>query len=74
MMGLISKMMAHNMSSDRSMMPQMMTKMMPNCLKTMLPAIPKDERIDFVMDMVSVLIDQGSSEMSEDEKRRSWQQ
>ena len=51
------------------MMPQMMTKMMPNCLRTMLPIIPKEERIDFVLDMVSVLVEQGSSEMSDEERR-----
>lgn len=69
MMGVMSKMMAGDVKRDGSMMPQMMMKMMPQCLSTMLPVIQKEKRIDFVMDMVSILIEQGSSGMSEEERR-----
>ncbi len=68
-MGVMSKMMARNMKMDGTMMPQMMTRMMPNCLRTMLPAVPKEERANFVMEMVSVLVDQGSSEMTDEERK-----
>ncbi|MFB3764738.1 MAG: hypothetical protein ACE14P_05755 [Methanotrichaceae archaeon] len=62
-------MMANDMKGEGSMMPQMMTKMMPHCLSTMLPAIQKEKRIDFVTNMVSILVEQGSSGMSDEERK-----
>lgn len=67
MMEMMSKMMGKE--GEISMMPQMMTEMMPHCLKMMLPKIPKEKRIDFVLNTVSSLMEQGSTGMSEDEKK-----
>ncbi len=73
MMGFMPKvmmgMMANDVNGEGSMMPQMMMEMMPQCLSTMLPIIPKEKRVDFVTNMVSVLVEQGSSGMSEEERR-----
>ncbi|HEA65312.1 hypothetical protein LCGC14_2496820 [marine sediment metagenome] len=62
MMGMMSKM----MEGDK---PEMMMEMMPQCLKMMLPNIPKEKRIDFVLKMVTTLIEQGCVGMSEGEKK-----
>jgi len=41
---------------------------MPNCLNTMLPSLPKEERVDFVLNMITTLMEQGPVGMSEEEK------
>ncbi len=51
-----------------AMMPNMMTNMMPHCMNMMLPAIPKEERVEFVLNMVTTLMEQGSAGMSDEEK------
>ena len=51
------------------MMPQMMTKMMPHCLSMMLPKMPKEERIDFEMNIVSTLMEHGCVDLSNEEKK-----
>ncbi len=62
-------MMANDVKGEGSMMPQMMMKMMPQCLSTMLPVIQKEKRIEFVTNIVSILVEQGSSGMSDEERR-----
>jgi hypothetical protein len=69
MMGMMSGMMADAQGTEMAMMPQMMSAMMPQCLTTMLPNIPKEQRIEFVLKMVTILLEQGSVGMSEEEKR-----
>ena len=56
------------------MMPKMMEgvnmmEMMPQCVKIMFPNMPKEKRIDFVLEMVATLAEQGSVGMSENEKK-----
>ena len=51
------------------MMPHMMTEMIPQCLKMMLPDMPKEKRIDPVLNMVAIMVEQGSAGMSEKEKK-----
>ena len=51
------------------MMPNMMKEMMPHCLDMMLPNMPKEERIDFVLNMIDVLKEQGSTGMSDEERQ-----
>ncbi|UCG93272.1 MAG: hypothetical protein JSV97_06130 [candidate division WOR-3 bacterium] len=63
------KMMGEGKEGKMSMMPQMMTEMMPRCLKMMLPNLPKEKRIDFVLNMVRTLVEQGSNGMSAEEKK-----
>jgi hypothetical protein len=51
------------------MMPNMMRKMMPHCLGTMLPYMPKEKRIDFALNMVDTMVGkQGCAGMSKKEK------
>jgi hypothetical protein len=75
MMEMMPKMMKSMMGGGEGeggmmeMMPQMMTEMMPQCLKMMLPNIPKEKRIDFVLKMVTTLMEQGCVGMSEEEKK-----
>jgi len=50
------------------MMPHMMTEMMPHCLGMMLPSMPKENRADFISKIVAVLMEKGTSGMSDEEK------
>ena len=50
------------------MMGRMMTQMMPGCVDMMLPGMPKEERTEFVLDMISRLMEKGTAGMSEEEK------
>ena len=72
MMDMMPKMMMSMMGGGEGqggMMPQMMTEMMPLCLVMMLPKMPKDNKIDFVLKMVASLMEQGIAGMSEEEKK-----
>jgi hypothetical protein len=69
MMGMMSKMMGGGVEKETTMMPQMMTEMMPKCLEMLLPTIPKERRVDFVMKMVAILMEKGCVGMSDEEKR-----
>ena len=69
MMGMMPKMGGYGKEMQMKMMPQMMMEMMPRCLSMMLPNIPKDKRIDFVLKMVATLIEKGSVGLSEAESR-----
>jgi len=50
------------------MMGHMMTQMMPGCVDMMLPGMPKEERSEFVLQMISTLMEKGTAGMSEEEK------
>jgi hypothetical protein len=69
MMGMMSGMMEGGQEKEMSKMPLMMTEMMPLCLVMMLPKMPKENKIDFVLKMVISLMEQGSVGMSEEEKK-----
>jgi predicted GTPase len=68
MMGMMSQMMGGAQQEESPAMPNMMTHMMPHCINMMLPNIPKEERVEFVLDMVETLIKQGSAGMTDEEK------
>jgi len=68
MMGMMSQMMSGGQGKGTPMMPRMMTQMMPHCLNMMLPGVPREERVDFVLNMITALMEQGSAGMSEEEK------
>ena len=51
-----------------NMMPHMMKEMMPDCLWHILPKMPNEMRSDFILNMTSILAEQGIVEMSEKEK------
>jgi len=42
--------------------------LMPQCLHMMLPGVPKEERVDFVLNMITALMEHGSAGMTEEEK------
>jgi hypothetical protein len=52
----------------REKLPGMMMEMMPKCVDEVLPEVPKEKRIDFVLERVPILIEQGSIGMSKKEK------
>ncbi len=51
-----------------NMMPSMMKEMMPDALSHLLPKMPNKMRVDFILNMRDILAEQGSVEMSEEEK------
>jgi hypothetical protein len=67
MMGMMSKMTSGGKEMEMPMMPQMMMEMMPRCLSVMLPNIPKEKRIEFILKMVTTLMEEGRSGLSEEE-------
>jgi hypothetical protein len=67
-MGMMSQMMGGGQATGMPMMGSMMTQMMPQCISTMLPGLPKEERVDFVLKMISTLLDRASADMSEKER------
>ncbi len=68
MMGMMSKMMGGGTETDNPMMGNMMTEMLPQCLRMMLPGMDKEKRTDFVLEMVVTLKEQACADMSEAEK------
>ena len=74
MMEMMPKMMMGMMSDSKGkggkeMEMPMMMEMMPQCLTMMLPNMPKEKRIDFVLIMITTLVEQGCTGMSEEEKK-----
>jgi hypothetical protein len=67
-MEMMSKMMEGGQEGEMPMMPQMMMEMMPHCIKMMLPDVPIEKRIDFVLTMVTTRMEQGCIGMSNEEK------
>jgi hypothetical protein len=68
-MEMMSQMKAGGREKEASMMPQMMMEMMPKCLEMMLPNVPAEKKIDFVLKMVTSLVEHGGAGMSENEKK-----
>ena len=65
---MISAMMGGGEKGETPMMGKMMLKMMPQCVEMVLPETPEKERKDYVLKMVSTLMEHGSVGMSEVEK------
>jgi hypothetical protein len=70
MMGMMSQMMGGGQGTGAGtpMMGQMMTQMMPHCISTVLPGLPKNERVEFILKMIGTLMEHGSAGMSQEEK------
>ena len=66
--GMREQMVGSSREDGTPMMCQMMTQMMPGCLTMMLPNVPKEERSDFILKMITALMEKGSAGMSEEEK------
>ena len=65
---MMPRIMACTTKTSRGNMPHIMAEMMPKCLKTILPKLSKEDRVEFVLEMISVLVDKGSVRMSEEER------
>lgn len=68
-MEMMSRMKESGKEKEASMMPRMMIEMMPKCVEMVLPNLPAEEKVDFVLRMVASLVEQGSAGLSEDEKK-----
>jgi hypothetical protein len=68
MMDMMPKMMMGIMSRGEKTEIPTMPQMMPYCLRMVLPSIPKEKRVDFVLKMVTSLVEQGCAGMSNEEK------
>ena len=68
MMGDSESVCKNGQTAEMPMMPQMMMDMMPHCLSMMLPHMPKEERVTFVLKMITILMERGCTGMSEEEK------
>lgn len=68
MPGATSEASEHAAGGPAPMMQMMMTEMMPHCLKMMLPQMPQEARREFVLKMVGTLLEQGSADLTDEEK------
>ena len=71
MMEMMPKMMMNMMGGGEGKggMMEMMMGMMPQCLTMMLPNMPDENRRDFVLIMITTLVEQGCAGMSEEERK-----
>jgi hypothetical protein len=70
MMGMMSKMMGGGEGTAMPMMPGMMMEMMmPQCIKIFLPRMTKEKRTDFALNIISTLVEHGSSGLSDEERK-----
>jgi len=65
---MMPRLIASNIKASRGRMPQIMSELMPKCLETLLPKLSKEDRVGFVLQMISILVDKGSVLMSEEER------
>ncbi len=65
---MMPRIMACTTKASRGNMPHILAEMMPKCLKTVLPKLSKEDRVEFVLEMTSILVDKGSVRMSEEER------
>ena len=68
MMGMMARMMGEGTETGNPKMGGMMTEMIPQCLRMILPGMDKDKRTDFVLEMVATLKEQATGNMSDAEK------
>jgi len=65
---MVPRIMATTTKASRGRMPHIMAGLMPKCLETLLPKLSKQERVEFALQMISILVDKGSVRMSEEER------
>ena len=53
----------------RQHMPQMQCRMMPGCTGRMLPNLPKQQRVEFMEEMVSIFAEKGVEGLDDGEKK-----
>ena len=69
MMEMMPKMMMNMMGEGKGGMMEMMMGMMPQCLTMMLPNMAQEKRRDFVLIMITTLVEQGCAGMSEEDTK-----
>ena len=65
---MMPMLMATTVKANRGRMPQIMAELMPKCLETLLPNLSKKERMEFALQLVSIIVDKGTVRMSEEER------
>ena len=65
---MMPRIMASTTKASQGNMPHILAEMMPKCLKTVLPKLSKEDRVDFALEMISILVDKGSVRMSKEER------
>ena len=67
---IIKKIMSHMMEDFdiMSMIPHIAQNMMPQCLSMILPKIDNESKVQFVSEMIEILLTQSAPEMSEGNK------
>ncbi len=68
MRGMMSEMMGQADGEGETTMPKMMMKMMPQCIEMMFPKMAKEERTEFVMNLLVKTVEQGLAGLSGQEK------
>ncbi len=68
LVAMMPRIMAITTKASRGRMPQIMAELMPKCLKTLLPKLSKEDRVEFALLMISILVEKGSVRMSEEER------
>ena len=65
---MMPRIMASTTKASRGKMPQIMAELMPKCLDTLLPKLSKEDRVEFALLMISILVEKGSVRMSDEER------
>ncbi len=65
---MMPRILASSTKTSRGRMPQIMAGLMPKCLETVLPKLSKEDRVEFALLMISILVEKGSVRMSEEER------
>ena len=65
---MMPRLLAGSTKTSSGRMPQIMAGLMPKCLKTVLPKVSKEDRVEFALLMISILVEEGTVRMSEEER------
>jgi hypothetical protein len=69
MMDMMSKMMNGKGDMGMPVMQDMMSKMMPQGITMMFSQLSKEQRVDLAEELVGTIVELGSEELSDDEKK-----
>ena len=53
---MMPRIMAFTTKASRGNMPHIIAEMMPKCLKTVLPKLSKEDRVEFALELISILV------------------
>ncbi len=69
MMDMMSKMMGGDSNMGMPMMEEMMSKMVPQGITMMMSQLPKEQRIEAAENLVATIVEKGSEDMTDEEKK-----